>query len=301
MSIGIVVFLILKKERMYFHWLFKIGWATLIIYTFSSCTTLQWRASDNEIRERFSEQNIPTEVLYFNVDSLQLKVRLQQVTQSEEAVNIVFFHGSPSSLSAWNAYLLDTTLIRSANLVAVDRPGYGYSNFGDQMPSIQLQAEVMSSLIDHHQLKNVIAVGSSYGGPLAARLAVINPNIKAVLMISPAIDPKQEKKIWASRLTQWWLTRWLAPTGYRVAGDEKTVHAMELAKIEKDWGKVKVPVIHIHGDTDDIVPYGNVNYTAQKFSNIKVITTPNTGHEIAWARPELIIPHLLELVANISE
>lgn len=301
MSRGIVVFLIQKKRTMSFHWLHKISWAVFIVWTLSSCTTLQWRATDNEIQERFSERNVATEVSYFTIDTLQLNIRVQEVTQSNKEVNLIFFHGSPSSLSAWNAYLLDATLIKRANLFAVDRPGYGYSNFGDPMPSIKLQAEVMSALIDHYKLKNVIAVGSSYGGPLAARLAVLNPNIKAVLMISPAIDPMQEKKIWASRLTQWWLTRWLAPTGYRVAGDEKTVHAIELAKIESDWSKVTVPVIHIHGDKDDIVPYGNVTYTAQKFSNIKVITTPNTGHEIAWARPDLVIPHLLELIQESLE
>ena len=47
---------------------------------------------------------------------------------------------------------------------------------------------------------------------------------------------------------------------------------------------------------DDVVPYENVNYTPQKFSNIKIITLPNTGHEIAWERPDLIIPYLLELI-----
>jgi len=278
----------------------KAGLMFLLYGMLSSCTTLQWRSSDAEIKEHFSTINIATEVSYFSIDSLNLKVRLLQITNTEKNVNVLFFHGSPSSLSAWNAYLQDTTLINKANLHAVDRPGYGYSNFGDAMPSIEQQAEIMSALIDRYQLKNVIAVGSSYGGPLVARMAVLNPNIKAVVMISPAIDPNQEKKIWASRLTQWWATRWLAPTGYRVAGDEKTVHAMELEKIEKDWSKVKVPVVHIHGDIDDIVPYGNINYSTEKFSNIKIITTPNTGHEIAWGRPELIIPHLLELIQNIS-
>lgn len=278
----------------------RMGLGILLYGVLSSCTTLQWRSTDSEIKEHFSTLNVAAEVSYYAVDSLNLKVRLLQVTKAEKNVNVLFFHGSPSSLSAWNSYLQDTILINKASLHAVDRPGYGYSNFGDAMPSIELQAEIMSALIDQYQLKNVIAVGSSYGGPLVARMAVLNPNIKAVVMISPAIDPKQEKKIWASRLTQWWLTRWLVPTGYRVAGDEKTVHAAELAKIEKDWDKVTVPVVHIHGNIDDIVPYGNVDYTTQKFTNIKIVTTPNTGHEVAWARSELVKPYLLELIAQLK-
>lgn len=267
---------------------------------FSSCTSLQWRATDTEIREDFKAQNIPTRISYFEVDSLELKVRVQHIEGSGKTVNLVFFHGSPSSLSAWNGYLMDTILIAKANMYAIDRPGYGYSNFGDEMPSIDLQAQIMSGLIDAYQLKNVIAVGSSYGGPLVARMAGLNENIKSIVMISPAIDPGQEKKFWASRLTQWWITRWMVPTSYRVAGDEKTVHIEELSKIEEYWSLVKIPVLHIHGDLDDIVPYGNVDYTARKFSDIRIITLTGTGHEIAWGRPDLIKPYLLELIESIS-
>lgn len=278
---------------------FKVILFFIGLVSFPSCTSLQWRATDAEIQQNFAALNIPTTISYFEVDTLDLKVRVQHITQSDGDINFLFFHGSPSSLLAWNGYITDPVLIKMANLHAIDRPGYGYSNFGDEMPSITLQAKIMSGLIDEYKLKNVIAVGSSYGGPLVARMAVLNENIIAVVLISPAIDPNQEKKFWVSRLTQWWITRWLVPTSYRVAGDEKTVHAAELSKIEKDWDKVIVPVVHIHGDVDDIVPYGNVDYTAQKFKNIKIITIPDAGHEIAWGRPELIIPHLLELMEMI--
>jgi len=288
-----------KKKNSAMKFVFSLFLVTVVLVSFTSCTTLQWRSSDEEIETRFNALNIPTRISYFRVDSLDLEIRTQHIERDENAINLVFFHGSPSSLSAWNGYLRDTSLLRKANMHAVDRPGYGYSNFGDEMTSIEVQSRIMNALIDSHQLTNVIVVGSSYGGPLAAHVATLNENVKAVVMISPAIDPYQEKKIWASRLTQWWITRWLVPTGYRVAGDEKTVHAKELKRIEKDWKLVTVPVIHLHGDIDDIVPYGNVNYTPKVFSNITIVTTPNTGHEIAWARSELIKPYILKLIEEL--
>lgn len=277
--------------------LFLITSTTLL----SSCTVLQWRETDTEILEKFKEQNITTDISYFSVDSLKLNIRIQSVKGDNENINLLFFHGSPSSLSAWNGYLTNFQLIQKTNMYAVDRPGYGYSGFGDEMTSIVNQSKIMSALVDSLQLKNVIVIGSSYGGPLAAHLATLNNNISGVIMISPAIDPNNEKKIWASRLTQWWITRWLVPTGYRVAGDEKTVHADELAVIEKDWGKIKVPVLHIHGDIDEIVPYENVDYTCINFDTIKIITTSKTGHEIAWSRPDLIIPHILQLMDDLNK
>lgn len=271
----------------------------LIIISFSSCARLQWRATDREIYDSFREKAIPTEISYFNIDSLDLSIRVQHIKEADTQINLVFFHGSPSSLSAWNGYLKDTLLQTKANLHAVDRPGYGYSNFGQELPEIHPQAELMSALLDHYDLKNVITIGSSYGGPLAARVAVLNPRVKGVIMISPAIDPDQEQQVWASRLTQWWTTRWLVPRGYRVAGDEKTIHATEMEKIDGDWHRLKIPVMHIHGDADDLVPYTNVNYTSEKFQNIEIITTPDTGHEIAWARPDLVMPYVLKMIEQV--
>jgi len=59
----------------------------------------------------------------------------------------------------------------------------------------------MSALINEKKLTNVIVIGASYGGPLAARIGFLNNNVKVIVMISPAIDPNNEKDIWASRFT----------------------------------------------------------------------------------------------------
>ncbi len=289
----------MRAKRVFIPFLKYAFLITIALYILASCTVLQWRASDQEILEKFQEKNISTRISYFELDSLHLNIRVQHVEKDANAVTLLFFHGSPSSLSAWDGYLTNTALGSKANLIAVDRPGYGYSNFGKEMTSISLQAQVMDQLIDAYGLKNIIVVGSSYGGPLAARLGLLNDNIKAVVMISPALDPRQEKKIWASRFTQWKLTRWLVPTSYRVAGDEKTVHAQELALLVDDWKNLIIPVVHIHGDVDDIVPYGNIDFSKKHFTNLKVVTTPDTGHEIAWARPELIVPHLNKIIDSL--
>ncbi len=265
-----------------------------------SCTSLQYRESDEELYEKFEAAELSPQISYFEVDSLKARIRILKITRNENDINVIFFHGSPSSLSSWTSYLNDSLLLKNANLWAIDRPGLGYSNFGKSMPSIKLQAEVINSIINAYNLKNVITVGTSYGGPIAARLAVLNKNVKAVVLISSAMDPEQERQFCGSRLTQWWATRWLVPRGYRVAGDEKTIHAEELRQLEEDWSNAKVSVIHIHGDKDDIVPYGNVNYTKKHFKNIKIIRVPNVGHEISYRRSDLVKPLILEMIDLIN-
>lgn len=267
----------------------------------SSCTVLQWRKSDQEIQQKFKDLKIASEISYFKVDTLDLEVRIQAVETDEKKVNLVFFHGSPSSLSAWEGYLLDSSLRETTAMYAIDRPGYGYSNFGDEMTAVDAEAQLMSAIINTYKLQNVIAIGTSYGGPLAARVGFLNDKVKAVVMISPAIDPALEKDIWASRFTQWKLTRWLVPTAYRVAGDEKEVHAEELVALEQDWKSMTIPVVHIHGDDDALVPYENINFSKENFKNITIITVPEKGHEIAWKYKEIVIPHLQKLLDQLQE
>lgn len=291
----------MKKPSSYFNhlktFILILGILGILI---TSCTKLQYRESDEELRTRFKEIELTPQISYYRVDSLKAKLRMLKLSKPDNKINIVFFHGSPSSLSSWNQYFNDTLLLNKANLWAIDRPGLGYSKFGKAIPSIKLQADIMNAILEDFKLKNIITVGTSYGGPLAARLAVLNENVKGVLLISSAMDPEQERQFWGSRLTQWWATRWLVPRGYRVAGDEKTIHAEELKLLEKDWEKVNVPVIHIHGDSDDIVPFGNIKYTQEQFKNIKIVKVTGVGHEISYRKSELVKPLILELIKFVE-
>lgn len=273
----------------------------LICLSISSCTVLQWRKSDQEIQQKFKDLKIASAISYFKVDSLDLNIRIQTINTGVKNINLVFFHGAPSSLSTWEGYLMDSILRKTTNMYAIDRPGYGYSNFGKEITSIDVQAKIMSAIINDKKLNNVIVIGSSYGGPLAARVGFLNTNVKAVVMISPAIDPTNEKDIWASRFTQWKLTRWLVPTAYRVAGDEKKAHAKELAFIKNDWKSIHIPILHFHGDSDDLVPYENINFSKENFQNIEVISVSEKGHELAWKDSDIIIQRLVKLIHQIQE
>jgi pimeloyl-ACP methyl ester carboxylesterase len=42
----------------------------------------------------------------------------------------LILHGSPGSWNAFKEYLQDTTLLKKYRMIAIDRPGFGYSDFG---------------------------------------------------------------------------------------------------------------------------------------------------------------------------
>ena len=120
----------------------------LALLCLSSCTVLQWRSSDEEITTAFAKAKIPTNISYIAIDSLDLNVRVQSIPLEDATINLVFLHGSPSSLSAWNGYLKDSTLYSQVAMHAVDRPGYGYSNFGDELVYIDTQGKVIIHIIN---------------------------------------------------------------------------------------------------------------------------------------------------------
>ena len=279
----------------------KIFLAITAIGSFISCTSLQYRESDDELKVKFEALHIQPDITYFRIDSLKAKIRVLKITKATNKLNVVFLHGSPSSLSSWTRYLKDSLLLSEANLWAIDRPGLGYSNFGKSMPSIDLQAKVINNILTEFHVENIVIVGTSYGGAVAARIATLNKEVKAGILISSAMDPELERKFWGSRLTQWWITRWFVPTGYRVAGDEKTIHAKELKKLQKEWKNLTIPFVHIHGTKDDIVPYDNVQFSKEHIKNIQIISIPDAGHEISHRRSELVIPVILEQIENIKE
>ena len=48
---------------------------TVIIFN-TSCSVLQWRSTDTEIKTDFGKKEIPHNITYYTVDSLDLKVRV---------------------------------------------------------------------------------------------------------------------------------------------------------------------------------------------------------------------------------
>jgi pimeloyl-ACP methyl ester carboxylesterase len=215
---------------------------------------------------------------------------------------ILFIHGAPSSMSVNKASLLDSELVRKCRMIAVDRPGYGYSGLGKSEVSIEKQAQMIAPLLDSLQKRKhpIILAGFSFGGPIAAKLAMDYPNlVDGLLLGAPAIAPGQEKVYKISYITKWQLTRWMFPRMLRVASDEKFAHEAELKKLLPDWHKIHVPVIYMQGANDELVYLSNAEFAKKQLVNAKsleVIIIPNQPHFLSIPQSALIKQKLLELI-----
>ena len=280
----------LKKKRVIF--------STIIIIfflLFHSC--MNFRTSDRKTLKYFEEVGVKSTIDYIETSLNNSKVRIVS-TGEDKTHTILFIHGAPGSGNAFYSYLKDSLLLEKARLISYDRPGYGYSDFGNAMISIEEQTRILVEVINHYNLQDVILVGHSYGGPIAAYAPLLTERVTGVLMLAPAMDPDHEKYFWIGNFARWKLTRWLIPTSWVVSADEKYTHEEELRKMTDYWKQVKVPVVCLQGDKDRLVPYENLAFCEQHFNPdyFTGLTLEKEDHFIPWTRKALVVKEIMKFL-----
>ena len=247
------------------------------------------------MQEHFVGTGITPQIATYSVGNRTLRYA---ATGADTLPAVIFVHGAPGGLDAFIDYLSDSTLVPLARLVSVDRPGYGFSGLGNWETSIQEQARLIAPLLQQGRGKPIL-VGHSLGGPIVARMAMDYPDqVGGIIMLAPAIDPQNEKIWLASYPTHWRLVRWAVPKPIRVTNAEKLSHVKELKKMLPLWQNLKVPVVHLHGPKDWIVPPANLDF-AQRMVPPAVFTKVDlagASHFIPWTHKDTVVAHIKALL-----
>ena len=213
-------------------------------------------------------------------------------TGSDTNQLVLFVHGAPGSWDAYMRYLGDTALMHRAQLVSVDRPGYGNSGMGQSVTSIEAQAAMLQPILDANKSgKPAILVGHSLGGPVIARLAMDYPGqVGALIFLAPAIDPGNEKIYAISYPANWKIFRWMVPAVWKVTNDEKLSHVEELQKMVPLWAGIRIPCTYMYGKKDGIVPPVNVEFAKRMLVNapLQITAFPDENHFIPWTQQDSV-------------
>ena len=117
-----------------------------VLLCISGC--FQFRMSKKKATQFFKSSEVPVALKDFYIDSLKRNIHFAETTDSLQPYYVLFVHGSPGSGSNFYDYLKDTALQSKAQLASVDRPGFGYSDFGKSEPELQQQAyEIAQTLL----------------------------------------------------------------------------------------------------------------------------------------------------------
>lgn len=276
-----------------------VSFAVLMILL-HACMT--FRMSEKEIAKHFKERNIAVKQ-----DALKIDKRTQHfvATGEENSPTVVFVHGSPGSLSAFIDFLSDSLLLSRARLITIDRPGFGYSNFGQAEPSLKMQAALLQPLLElRKQNRPIILVGHSLGGPVIARMAMDYPDlVDGLIIVAGSIDPELEpNERWFRVPLATPFFSWLMPLSFRASNDEILETKKELELMLPLWKNIKCPVIVLQGARDKLVPPGNAAFAKRMITNapVTVVLREDVNHFIPWSHPEMIQQAILQLLDQME-
>lgn len=289
----------------------KLGWVILIIYLslvlflIIAGRFLQYRSSDEEITAFFRQKNQDIHIKYYT--ALNREIRFMYTDDHPAKPTFLFIHGAPSSCSYYERFFSDTSLRSRANLAAVDRPGYGYSGYGEPEPDIARQAAMIKPILDslRHAGRPVTVVAASYGTAIACRLAIDFPeSVDGLLLIAPALAPGEEKTYAVSYVLESPFFRWAEPGMLHSADVEKFNHRQQLENMRPRLAEIKVPVIYMQGANDDLVYTTNAAYAKNNLSNassLSIRMIPDRGHLLIYKEQDRIrktMDEMAELSGN---
>lgn len=218
---------------------------------------------------------------------------------------VLFIHGSPGSLDAFIEFLRNENLRTQCLMVTTDRPGFGYSNYGNGEPSLQKQAMALKPLLEKYKdHRPRILVGHSLGGPMIVKMAMeYSELIDGLIIVAGSIDPELEpNETWFRAPLATPFLSWILPGAFRSSNEEIYQLKPELEEMLPYWKNIKCPVIVIQGKVDELVPYENVDFAKKMLVNapVEYVIEDKMNHFVPWSHPYLIENAIIDMIKKTS-
>ncbi|MDR1848277.1 MAG: alpha/beta fold hydrolase [Bacteroidales bacterium] len=107
---------------------------------------------------------------------------------------IVLLHGFMNDLDIWHYYVVD--YMRKIRVITIDLLGHGESNCVAEEHSMELQADMVKTVLDNAGVKNCVIVGHSMGGYIALAFAQKYPEyMKGLCLLhSHSLPDREDEK-----------------------------------------------------------------------------------------------------------
>lgn len=275
-----------------------------VVYRVKPFSDNQW--SDQQLTAAFSSGAYgQVELGYLRGSSR--KLRFLQIGQDSSKPLLVFIHGSPSSSSFWVTMMRDSSLRSRANLLAIDRPGYGGSGLGIPMISVREQAENVAAVIAARRMSDeqpVVVHGSSYGGTVSARIAMDYPEIvDGLLLQSASMAPREEYTYWITHPTSYWPLSKLIPSSLSTANNEKLSHEEQLEEMVDEWDNIDASTVILHGTDDWLIYPPNAYFACDQLINAEELVhhmVDKGQHDLIFRTPKLLKRYLHKLLNDVT-
>jgi non-heme chloroperoxidase len=249
---------------------------------------------------------------------------------------LVFHHGWPLSADDWDGQM-QFFLQKGFRVIAHDRRGHGRSSQTSGGHEMETYASDVAQLAEHLDLKNAVHIGHSTGGGEVIRYVNKygkNRVAKAVLISAvPPVMVKSEKNPdgvpievfdgirdqTMNNRQQFYIDLTIPFYGYNREGAKikegiqrnwwrqgmmgginahyECIKAFSETDFTEDLKAVDIPVLVLHGEDDQIVPYQNAALKSAKLlKNGKLITYPGFSHGMPTTEAATINADILAFI-----
>jgi pimeloyl-ACP methyl ester carboxylesterase len=225
---------------------------------------------------------------------------------------LIYLHGA--SGAAWLPFL--QTLTRDFEVIAPEHPGFGESDAPDWLDNIHDLAYFYLDFLEQMKLSGVHLVGNSFGGWIAAELAVRSTQRLASLTLAgsaglyvPGVEQfdsylnSEERRLqnffYDPNNAKEMIARVLHPDMEDIALKNRTTvarvswqprsHDPHLAK----WlHRIDVPTLLVWGDTDRLFPKEHALAYQETIPGAKLVIIPKCGHVPQIEQPDAFVAAL---------
>ena len=233
-----------------------------------------------------------------------------------DAPAMILIHGFAASNLVWSKVLLELA-DAGFRVIAPDLLGYGYSDKPRELDyTIPRQAEMIVSLMQRLGIARAVLVGSSYGGAIAATIALDRPELVEKLILVGAVTNNRPTRFLLMRLFgspiigdilspllagsrrllrmrmkrvydrhAWVLDERRVDARHlplRTRGAHRaiirTVRRWDAERISRDAHLLKVPTLLLWGDTDREVPLRDGERLRDEVPDSRLIVFRECGH-----------------------
>lgn len=239
---------------------------------------------------------------------------------------VLLIHGYTASVYVWKT-VAPALAANGFHVVVVDLPGFGYSEKPGWFDySINSQARVMARFMNRLGIGRATIVGSSYGGAVAATLALDYPERVEKLVLVDAVTNDSTKNLPILRLAAlpgigealtpfltdskaFWRFRMkntLAPANHHLIDDDRIENVMRplgaadahnaLLKTNRNWHAdriehdaplIRQPTLVIWGEEDRVIPIDGGYRIHDAVLHSRMVVLKNCGHLPQEEKPEL--------------
>ncbi len=266
-------------KRMY------IVFCILIAYVIFCQCCMRFRFNDGKASKIFANHKTSLQIFDTIIEGHNIHYAVSGINSLP---TIVFIHGSPGSWVHYMKFMWDDNLKKKFRFISIDRPGFGYSEFGSPM-HLKEQSEILLRVVAANQNgKPIYLAGHSIGGPVVAQMAALSPgSFEKIIIMSGSISPYLEKKETWRHLMNNSVMRTFLPGAFAPSNTEILLFKKDLFQLEKELVNINTNVVFVHGDKDTWVPIENVKFGMKKMVHAKSFqsdTLPGADHMIPWKR-----------------